>query len=67
MNVILRKYKTAQYLAKYFYSACIFPTSETLINAIKRNHVVSWPGLTADLIQKHLPLSIPTAKGYLNQ
>ena len=43
------------------------PNIKTLINPMKRNIFVSWPGLTADLIQKHLPLSIPTAKGYLNQ
>ena len=53
MNVILYKDKTAQYLAKYFHATCFSPTPQALINAIKRNHVVSWPGLTADLIQKN--------------
>ena len=67
MNVILRKDKTGQYLAKYFHAACFSPTSRTLINAIKRNHFVSWTGLTSDLIRKYLPLSIQTRNIYLNQ
>ena len=67
MNVILCKGRTAQYLAKYFHAACFSPTSKTLINAIKINHFVSWPGLTAYLVWNKLPLSIPTAKVNLKQ
>ena len=39
----------------------------TFIRAIKNNNYISWPGLTADLISKHLPKSLATAKGHLNQ
>ena len=67
MNVILQKYKSAQDLEKYPHAACFPSTSKTLINSIKRNYFVSWPGLFADLIQKHLPQSISTLKGHLNQ
>ena len=67
MNVILLKFKAVQELAKYFHDASFFPTSKILKNTTKRNRFVSWPRLTADLIQKHLPLSIPTAKYYFNQ
>ena len=37
------------------------------MNATKRNHFVSWPGLTSDLIRKQFPLIIPTEKVHLNQ
>ena len=67
MNGILCKDKTAQYLAKYFDAAYFSPTLKTLINATKRNCFVFCPGSTADLIRKTSPLSIPTAKGHLNQ
>ena len=67
MNVILCKYKTAKYLAKYFHAACLSPLSKTLINFIKINHFVSWPGLSSDPIGKKLTLSIPTEKVHLNQ
>ena len=66
MNFILCKGKTVQYLARYFHATCFSPTSKTLINVIKINHFVSWPGLTSDPFVKHLPLIIPTAKGHLN-
>ena len=49
MTLILLKDKTAQDLAKYFRAVRFYPTPKTSINAMKRNHFVSWPGLTADL------------------
>ena len=35
--------------------------------AIKKNHFQSWPGLTPQLVHKHLPLSIATVCGYLHK
>lgn len=43
------------------------PTIATLIKAIKNNYLTIWPGLTVDLIKKHLPPSINTTKGHMNQ
>ena len=67
MNVLLCKDKKAKYLAKCFHATCLSPTSKTLINSIKINNFVSWPGLSSDLIGEYLTLSIPTAKVQLNQ
>ena len=67
INVILCKDKVKQDLATYLHAACFSLTKATLIQAIKNNFLVSWPGLTADLIRKHLPTSVSTAMGHLNQ
>jgi hypothetical protein len=34
----------------------------TWIKAIEAGHFTTWPGLTADLVRKHLPKSIATTK-----
>jgi hypothetical protein len=39
----------------------------TWITAINNGHFATWPGLTADLVRKHLPRSTATVKGHLNQ
>ena len=67
MNVILRKDKTKMDLAAYHHASLFSPVHSTLEYAIKNNHLTSWPGLTRNLIVKHLPPIIATAKGHLNQ
>ena len=37
------------------------------VKAIKKNHFTTWPGLTEQLVSKHLPKSVATAEGHLNQ
>ena len=54
-------------LATYLHAACFSPVPSTFVKAIKNNHFSTWPGLTADLINKILPKSIITDKGHLNQ
>ena len=39
----------------------------TLIRAINKNYLDSWPGLTSSLISKHLIKSTASAKGHLDQ
>ena len=39
----------------------------TLIKAINNGHLTTFPGLTLNLIRKHLRPSIPTAKGHIKQ
>ena len=56
--------KTKQELASFYHAALFSPVESTLLRAIKRNHFTSWPDLTSDLITKHLPKSIATAKGH---
>ena len=67
LSVIIRKDKTKADLATYLHAACFSPTTDTFLKAIKNNHFITWPGLTQQLIQKHLPPSIDTAKGHIKQ
>ena len=55
--------KTKPDLAVYYHRAAFCPVPSTFISAINAGNFSSWPGLTADLISKHLPKSIATAKG----
>ena len=38
-----------------------------MIIAIKKHHFKSWPGLTPQIISKHLPTPITTIQGHLHQ
>ena len=39
----------------------------TWLKAIKNNQFLTWPGLTTDLVNKHLPMSTATAQGHLHR
>ena len=64
-NILICRDKSKSELAQYLHAACNSPSISTFIRAIKNNIFLSWPGLTADLITKHLPKSLATAKGHL--
>ena len=65
--MILQKQQKSAELATFLHGCCGCPVPSTFIRAIKNNHFISWPGLTANLIAKHLPSSIITPKGHLRQ
>ena len=67
LNVIMRKDKTKSDLVQYLHAACFSPTKSTFLSAIKKNFLLSWPGLTADLVNKHLDQSVHTILGRINQ
>ena len=67
LAVIICKKQTHQDLARYQHAACFSPVKHTWIKAIKRNHFISWPGLTQDLLQKNLPLSHATVQGHMKK
>ncbi|KAL7538190.1 hypothetical protein ACHAXR_008359, partial [Thalassiosira sp. AJA248-18] len=49
-----------------FYHQCLCsPTVSTLIKAIRNQQLKSWPGLTIELIKKHLPPASATARGHM--
>jgi hypothetical protein len=52
-------------IVRYLHQACCSPVSSTWIKVIEADYFATWPGLTADLVRKHLPKSIPTAKGLM--
>ena len=51
-------------LAMYYHRAAFSPVPTTFITAINNGNLSTWPGLTAELISKHLPKSLATAKGH---
>ena len=66
-NGILRLDKTKQQLAMYHHAALGSPSTSTLLRAIRLGHLLTFPGLTTQLISKHLPQSIATALGHQDQ
>ena len=53
-------------VAEYHHQSLFSPPEVTLIQAIKNEQLKSFPGLTAELISKHLPQSIATYKGHMH-
>ena len=49
-------------LAMYYHRAAFSPIPNTFISAINNGNFSTWPGLTAELISKHLPKSLATEK-----
>ena len=51
-------------LAKYLHQASWIPVPTTWIEAITKGFFVTFPGLTPELVRKHLPKSPATTKGH---
>ena len=66
-NAILRTDKPKRELAVYLHAALGSPAPSTLLRAIRRGHLTTIPGLTVNLISKHLPKSIATTLGHQDQ
>jgi hypothetical protein len=66
-NGILRLDKPRQELAAYHHAALGSPAQSTLLRAIGKGHLHTFPGLTTSLIAKHLPKSIATTMGHQDQ
>jgi hypothetical protein len=43
------------------------PTKSALLRAVKNGHLITWPGLTEQAINKHLKMTPATAMGHMNQ
>jgi hypothetical protein len=54
-------------LVHYFHKALFSPTKSAMLQAVKDGHLITWPGLTEDAINKHLKLTPDTAMGHMNQ
>jgi hypothetical protein len=65
-NVIIDA-KTQAELMEYLHATAFSPVESTFIQAIEKGHFTTWPGLTAEAVRKHLPKSMATAKGHLDQ
>jgi hypothetical protein len=54
-------------LVHYLHKALFSPTKSALLQAVKDGHLITWPVLTEDAINKHLKLTPATAMGNMNQ
>jgi hypothetical protein len=54
-------------LVNYLHKALFSPTKSTLLHAVKKGNLITWPGLTEEAIHKHLKLMPATAMGHMNQ
>jgi hypothetical protein len=57
--------KTKGALIDFLHRACFSPPISTWVQAIENNFFTTWPGLSAEAVQKFLPKSLATAKGHL--
>jgi hypothetical protein len=54
-------------LVYYLHTGFFSPTKAEMLQAVKDGHLITWPGLTEDAINKHLKLMPATAMGHMNQ
>ena len=59
--------KSLRDLVVYLHQAAFSPVPSTWIAAIDAGFFTTWPGLTADLVRKHLPKSVATSKGHMRK
>jgi hypothetical protein len=54
-------------LVHYLHKALFSPMKYAMLLAVKDVHLITWPGLTEDAINKHLKLMPATAMGHMSQ
>jgi hypothetical protein len=54
-------------LVHYLHKALFSRTKSALLQAVKDGHLITWPGLTEDAINKHLKLTPARAMVHMNQ
>ena len=67
VNGVIRAKTSKSDLVEFLHKALGSPSISTFVKAIKSGFLSSFPGLTADLVNQHLPKSINTAKGHQQQ
>ena len=65
VNGFIRLDQIKQKLAQYLSATYFGPAKSILLRAIRKQYMTTWPGLSVNLINKRLPKSMHTAKGYL--
>jgi hypothetical protein len=65
-NHVYELRKTGE-LVNYLHKAMFSPTKSALLQAVKNGHLIAWPGLAEQEINKHLKLTSATTMGYINQ
>jgi len=64
---VLQTINTKEELIRFLYTTYFYPVYSTWIKAIKNRNYVIFPGLTAELVSKYLPIEMPTILGYLHK
>jgi hypothetical protein len=54
-------------LVHYLHNSLFSPKTEAMLQGVKDRHLITWPGLKEDTINKHLKLTPATAMGHMNQ
>jgi hypothetical protein len=54
-------------IVTYLHRACFSPVPSSWLKAIDAGHFATWPGLTIDLVRKHLAKSVATSKDHMRQ
>ena len=67
MNAIINKKQTHEQLAIFLHQCMFGPIQRTLTQAIKRGNLISFHGIDEINFTKHLPKSMATTFGHLNQ
>lgn len=58
---------TQRDLMQFLHAAAFSPVTSTFTQAIDKGFFTSWPGLTSKAVRTHLPKSMATAQGHLDQ
>ena len=66
-NAILRLDRTKNSLAAHHHASLGSPSTSTLLRAIHLGNLLTLPGLTTNLVSKHLPKSLATTLGHQDQ
>jgi hypothetical protein len=54
-------------LVHYLHKSLFSPTKAAMLQAVKDGHLITWPGLTEEAINKHLKLTPATAMVHMSQ
>jgi hypothetical protein len=65
-NIVYELHNTGA-LVSYLHKAMFSPTKYTLLQVVKNSHLITWPGLTEQAINKYLKLAPATAMVHMNQ
>ena len=67
MNYIIEKGRTLKDLAQYHHASLFSPKPSTLHAAQNNNQLITFPGINSINFAKHMPTSVSTSKGHLDQ
>jgi hypothetical protein len=67
LNLSTLANKTAGDRIAFLHAAAGYPVLSTWIRAIRQGFYATWPGLTPAAVKRHLPKSIITDMGHMNQ